>query len=91
MSAGNPEIVLHDGKLVRSFVDEWLSLLPVVDVHSGSTVHHLGDPHFEWIDNMPWIEGDVLTEEYEPAPPIGNATCYRMAVPWESITRIEVF
>lgn len=91
MSAGNPELVIHDGKLIRRFIDDILSG-GNVDVHIGSRIHRLGDPNgTTGDDGMPWINGVVLDENYEPEPLHDSQPSHFLQIPWESITRIEVW
>lgn len=89
MSAGNPELVIEDGWLVRKFIDKFLSG-GNIDVYCESRLTRMAEVRSEvGEDGFPWLTGWVLDEDYEYMP-MGNATRHTLSIPWESITRIEL-
>ena len=89
MSAGNPELVIEDGWLIRKFIDSFLAG-GNIDVRTETGYYRFADVHCSTeieSDGMPWLVGIVLDENYDYVPSATTPT-QTLAVPWESIVRI---
>lgn len=85
MSAGNPELVIHDGDVIMSFIDEILAGYNIqVDSDVNRWTLEVSSSMRDPDDGMPMIAGYRLDADDEP-------TDEHIAIAWQEITRIEVW